>query len=177
MNDVRTLCDSIFKSIERWVPELNVPGPRGTLGFGIAQKCYAQVDRILDVCVEETVRVCGDRGMEAVVVCGEGKPLDHLTFGQRVKILEYLDKDLAQVARPLVLTLKGRVMGKRELALLKTLTRGRNDFAHGRAWVDSAALIELLAQAREFCESQLIRTVSALQQRSQQNREGELPEP
>jgi len=48
--------------------------PRSTLQYGIAQKCYTLLDRILAVCTAESITLTGRSGEEACKGCCGGKP-------------------------------------------------------------------------------------------------------
>jgi hypothetical protein len=165
MDNVREVRDALLTSIDRWAPEVISTPPRSTLRCGIAQKCYGQVDRMLELCVSESVIACGQDGQAAVDACAGGKPVDRLTLGERVQVLERLDSSLWQAVNGL-LTLPGsRVMGPKGIKLLHRLSKDRNRFAHDSADLQPAQVTELLARATELCESPLIRSVIALQER------------
>jgi hypothetical protein len=165
MNELAEVRDGLLSSIDRWATEILSAPPRSTLRFGIAQKCYAQIDKALEICVAETVLQCGQEGNDAVNACAGGKPLSRLTLGERVQVLERLDSCLGRAVNELVGFSGSRVMGPRGIKLLHRLSKDRNRFIHDFADVQPADVTELLARATELCESNLIRATVALQRR------------
>jgi len=165
MDDLKKVRDRLLTDIDRWAPEVISAPPRSTLRCGIAQKCYAQVDRMLEICVVENVLACGHEGKEAVSACAGGKPLDRLTLGERVQVLERLDSCLWRAVDGLLPLHGSRVIGPKGIRLLHRLSKDRNRFAHESADLQPAQVTELLARASELCDSPLIRSIIALQQR------------
>ena len=165
MNDLRVIRDGLFQSIDRWAPEIISGPPRSTLRFGIAQKCYAQIDKMLEICVNESVAECGPEGSDAVNACAGGKPLSRLTLGERVQVLERLDSCLGRKVQGLVVLAGSRVLGAKGIKLLHRLSKDRNRFVHDFADVQSADVTGLLARASELSESKLIEAIVALQLR------------
>jgi hypothetical protein len=163
MSELKKVSDGLLTAIDRWAPEVISAPPRSTLRYGIAQKCYGQIDKMLAICVAETVIACGKEGQTALNACAGGKPLNRLTLGERVQVLERLDSFLAQAVDGLV-TRSGRcVMGPKGVKLLHRLSRDRNRFAHDLVNLQPSEVTELLARASELCDSPLIQFVIALQ--------------
>jgi len=165
MSDLRKVRDGLLTAIDRWAPEVVSAPPRSTLRYGIAQKCYGQVDRILAICVAECVSACGKEGQIAVSACAGGKPLSRLTLGERVQVLERLDSFLTQAVDGLVTLAGPRVLGPNGVKLLHQISKDRNRFAHELVILQPSGVTELLAKASELCESPLIQCVIALQGR------------
>ena len=111
MNDLRVIRDGLFRSIDRWAPEIISAPPRSTPRCGIAQKCYSQIDKMLEICVDESVIACGPEGTVATNTCAGGKPLARLTLGERVQILEKLDSCLGRKMEGLVDLPGSRLLG------------------------------------------------------------------
>lgn len=177
MSDIRASRDSLLESIERWDRELDAAPPRSTLGFGIAQKCYSQLDGLVAICTEECVCACGPQGDEAAKRVAEWKALSKLTLGQRVTLLVSLNAVFPPLNADVVPAPRANIMERGEVKLIQGLVKDRNLFAHDFADVDPSDLKELLARVRVFCESQLIQTVSALQQRNSKQPPRELTDP
>lgn len=165
MNDLVVVRDGLFRSIDRWAPEIISAPPRSTLRFGIAQKCYGQIDRILEICVDESVGECGPEGTNAVNACAGGKPLARLTLGERVQVLERLDSCLGRRVDSLVVLPGSRLLGAKGIKLLHRLSKDRNRFIHDFGDVQPADVTALLARASELCESKLVEAIVALQAR------------
>lgn len=164
MDKLRILRDRLLESIDRWSPEIVSAPPRSTLRFGIAQKCYSQIDKMLEASVNEAVQQCGHEGIEAVKVCGGEKPTNRLTLGERVQILEKLQSSLNRVLRNGVTKPGPRIVGPSLIKLLHRLSKDRNKFTHDDSEIDPATVTELLALATEFCESKFINAVIDLQE-------------
>jgi hypothetical protein len=167
MADIKKVRDALLTAIDRWAPEIVSAPPRSTLRYGIAQKCYAQLDRILEICVAESIIACGKEGPKAVEACAGGKPLNRLTFGERSQVLERLDPFLAKTVVGMVSLSGLRVMGPAGIKLLHRLSKDRNRFAHDMVNLRQSEVTELLARASQFCESPLIQCVIALQAKRQ----------
>lgn len=165
MSELKKVSDGLLTAIDRWAEEVVSAPPRSTLRYGIAQKCYAQIDEMLAICVAETVNACGKEGQSALNTCAGGKPLCRLTLGERVQVLERLDSFLAQAVGGLVPLSGSRVMGTKGVKLLHRLSKDRNRFAHELGNLQSSEVTELLARASDLCESPLIQCVVALQQK------------
>ena len=165
MSDLKKVRDGLLAAIDRWAPEVVSAPPRSTLRHGIAQKCYGQIDRILAICVAESVTACGKEGQTAMNACAGGKPLNRLTLGERVQVLERLDSFLTQAVDGLVTLSGSRIMGPKGVKLLHRLSSDRNRFAHELVNLQPSGVTELLARASELCESSLIQCVIALQER------------
>jgi hypothetical protein len=163
MNDLRAIRDALLKSIDRWAGEITSAPPRSTLRCGIAQKCYSQIDRMLEVCAEVSVGECGEVGMKAVNSCGGGKPLSRLTLGERVQVLENLRSALGTIVAPLMPLSNSRRTGAKDIKLLHHLSKQRNRFTHDVADIEAAQVTELLSKANDLCESTLIEGIIALQ--------------
>lgn len=119
---------------------------------------------MLETCVNEAIQQCGDEGIEAVRLCGGGKPTNRLTLGERVQILEKLHARLNRVLGSGVARQKPRMVESNVIRLLHRLSKDRNKFTHVDAEIDPAAVTDLLVLATEFCESKLIKAVIGLQE-------------
>lgn len=139
MDDLKAIRDALLGAIDRWAPEVVSTPPRSTLRSGIAQKCYYQIDKMLEICVAESVLRCGEKGRMAVDACAGGKPLNRLTLGERVQVLERLDSCLKRVAEGLVSLSGSRVIGPKGIKLLHGLSKDRNRFAHDMCPFGNAA--------------------------------------
>src|ERR1035438_7606576 len=123
MHDLKSLREELLLSVARWQPEMTNSAPRSTLQYGIAQKCYTLLDRILAVCTAEAITLTGRSGEEACRSCGGGKPPWRMTLGERVQVLEKLDSELSKVLPQIRGT---RALGKSGVRLLHSISKNRN---------------------------------------------------
>jgi hypothetical protein len=132
------------------------------------QKCGTKVEALVSACCESLLPLSGDAGMAIVEKIARGKPLDRLTLGERMQILEALDTAISPKLRKRLPELMGtsRLLGKAGIAMLHELSRIRNDFVHGR-WDkengDRLAL-DFLTTASELCESRVVAVAVALEE-------------
>jgi hypothetical protein len=160
MSDLKSLREELLLSVGRWQPEMSNTAPRPTLQYGIAQKCYTLLDRILAVCTTEAITLTGRSGEEACRSCCGGKPSSRMTLGERVQVLEKLDSELSKVLPPK----RGRrTLGKSGIRLLHSISKSRNQFIHDRLNMDEHQVAESLRQAAEFCELSLLSRMIAVQ--------------
>jgi hypothetical protein len=153
MRDLKSLREELLLSVARWQPEMSNSAPRSTLQYGIAQKCYTLLDRILAVCTAEAITLTGRSGEEACRSCGGGKPPSRMTLGERVQVLEKLDSELSKVLPQIRGT---RALGKSGIRLLHSISKSRNQFIHDRLDMDEHQVAESLGQAAEFCKLRLL---------------------
>jgi hypothetical protein len=161
MRDLKSLREELLLSLGRWQPELSDSTPkRSTLKYGIAQKCYTLLDRMLAACTAEAITLTGSSGEEACRSCCDGKPPSRMTLGERVQVLERLDSELTK-ALPRI---KGkRALGKSGVRLLHSISKSRNQFIHDRVGMDEDRVAEALRQAAEFCKLNLLSMMIAVQ--------------
>jgi hypothetical protein len=132
------------------------------------QKCCNYVDALVTACCEGLLPIAGDAGVAVVQKIAAGKPLDRLTLGQQVQVLEALDTIVSPELRkrfPSVLG-QSRILGKAGIRMLHELSRMRNDFAH-RRWQKEDGdhlAFEFLTTASELCSSRLVAVTVALQE-------------
>jgi len=160
MRDLRTLREELLLFVVRWQPEVGNSTPRPTLQYGIAQKCYTLIDRILAVCTAEAVILTGRSGEEACRICCDGKPPLRMTLGERVQVLEKLDRELARVLPQIA---RKRGLGKTGIGLLHSISKSRNQFIHDGVDMDEHQVAESLRQAAEFCKLNLLSMMIAVQ--------------
>jgi len=153
MGDLRTLREELLLFVVRWQPEVGNSTARPTLQYGIAQKCYTLIDRILAVCTAEAVTLTGRSGEEACRICCDGKPPLRMTLGERVQVLEKLDRELARVLPQIA---GKRSLGKAGIGLLHSISKSRNQFIHDGVDMDEHQVAESLRQAAEFCKLNLL---------------------
>src|SRR5438128_2317648 len=152
----------------RYVPMPGHVRVEATAWFGVMQKCCNYVDALVSACCERLLPVAGDAGVTVVQKIAAGKPLNRLTLGQHVQLLEGLDTIVSRELREHLRNVVGhsRVLGKAGITTLHELSRMRNDFAH-RRWQkeDGDRLaIDFLATASELCSSRLVAVSVALEE-------------
>ncbi len=159
--------------LQRYQPMPGHVRVAATAWFGVMQKCCNYVDALVSACCEGLLPLASDAGGTLVQKIAAGKPLDRLTLGQHVQILEALDTIVSPKLREQLPHVVGnsRVLGKAGITMLHELSRIRNDFAH-RRWQkeegDSLAL-NFLARASELCRSPLVDAVVALEEGNNQS--------
>lgn len=165
---IKALQTEIAGWLGRYLP---VPGhvrALATAWFGVMQKCCNHVDALVSACGERLLPVAGDAGVAAVQKIAGGKPLDRLTVGQHVQILEALDAIVSPGLRGRFPNVMGpaRVLGKDVVAMLHDLSRMRNDFAHRRWQKDDGDRLafKFLTTASELCSSRLVAVTIALEE-------------
>jgi hypothetical protein len=166
MKRLREIREELLASVDRWIPEIQTAPARPTLRIGIAQKCYSSIDQMLDNCVREALALCGATGRNALTKCGNGKPANLLTLGQRVEILVQLDEkiSIALTTNLRSASLKRPILGKEGASLLRTISRKRNYFTHKENETNPLPLRELLCHVTDLCESQLISAMITAQE-------------
>lgn len=151
--------------LRRYIPLPEDVRVLATAWFGVMQKCCNYVDALLCACCDRLLPIAGDAGLAIVNKSAGGKPIDRLTLGQQVQILEALDNIVSSSLRdrfPNVVT-HSRVLGKAGVGMLHELSRMRNDFAH-RRWKNGDSLVAtFLTTASAFCSSQLVAVAIALE--------------
>jgi len=160
MRDLKSLREELLLSVARWQPEMSNSAPRSTLQYGIAQKCYTLLDRILAVCTAEAITLTGSSGEEACRSCCGGKPPSRMTLGERVQVLEKLDSELPKVLPQIS---GKRALGKSGIRLLHSISKSRNQFIHDRVDMAGHQVAESLRQAAEFCNLSLLSGMITLQ--------------
>jgi hypothetical protein len=166
MTKLREIREEFLASVDRWIPEIQNASARPTTRIGIAQKCYSSIDQMLDNCVKEAIPICGALGKHALIMCGNGKPTELLTLGQRVEILAQLDEPLsiALSTRFPGVHSKRPLLGKEGASLLRTICRKRNHFTHKDNETNLIRLRELLCHATDLCESEFISAMITAQE-------------
>jgi hypothetical protein len=160
MRDLRTLREELLLFVVRWQPEISNSTPRPTLQYGIAQKCYTLLDRILAMCTAEAIEMTGAFGEEACRSCCAGKPQSRMTLGERVQVLEKLDRELSKVSPKIG---GKRALGKAGIGLLHSISKSRNQFIHDGVDMDEHQVAEALRQAAAFCKLDLLSMMIAVQ--------------
>ena len=169
MTEIEELSNSLLQSINRWRSDLeHYESARSTLWYGIMQKCCDRVECLLRGCIETLLPIIGDAGLQAAKDVIDGKPLDLMTMGQRVQLLEQLDAEISASLKQKYpeIHLQRRLLGRGGVQMLHKLSRIRNDFVHGRLKMETArqGTLEFLSCAEELCRSRLIATVATYQQ-------------
>jgi hypothetical protein len=116
---------SARRDIQRWLAEVGDGTLRGTLSAGILRQAFAYAEDMVRQAAKIFVDAAGAAGAEALVAAADGKkkPIEKLTFGQCVKLLDMLD------ARKLIAP-RRKAISRVDRELLAALTVARNDFAH-----------------------------------------------
>jgi hypothetical protein len=125
------------------------------------QKCGSYVDELIRASAECLLRAVGTAADEALRSASNGKPFDQLTLGQRMKLLQALEKPLTKfmTQQPRLRVMERPLVGKAGVRLLGVVSRRRNDFAHGRWPADRSNefTIEFLDGAKQLCNAPIIR--------------------
>lgn len=154
--------------LRRYLPMPGHVRALATAWFGVMQKCCHNVDTLVNACCEGLLPVAGDAGVAAVQKIAAGKPLDRLTLGQYMQILEALDTIVSPKLRERLPNVVGqsRILGKAGITMLHELSRMRNDFAHGRWQKEDGDRLacDFLTAASELCNSRLVAVMVALEQ-------------
>ena len=89
-----------------------------------------------------------------------------MTLGERVQVLEYLDKKLAKVLAHRMAERRAKVLGKRGGELLRTISVSRNAFIHGetQSRVDAPNVEKSLQDVKKICELEMVELIIAVQQ-------------
>lgn len=97
-------------------------------------KCASYVESLLRASADSLLAAMGAAGDAAVKRAGDGKPLDKLTLGQYIKLLQDLDEPLSRLVADdaRLAGIKGPLFGKVCVKLLDRVSRLRSDFVHGR---------------------------------------------
>jgi hypothetical protein len=153
--------------LRRYLPMPGHVRVMATAWFGVMQKCSNYIDALVSACSEALLTVADEAGVAVVQRIAAGKPIDRLTLGQQVQILEALDGIVSPKLRrrfPAVMD-HSRLLGKAGVTMLHELSRMRNDFAH-RRWQkedgDKLAL-DFLTTASDLCSSRLVAVTMALE--------------
>ncbi len=146
-----------------------------TKWFGAMGKCCHYVDALIGACLKTLLPIAGEHGVAVIGNVAAGKPLDRLTLGQQVQILEALDAALSRAFWQLYPDVMphsrevegGRLLGRSGVAMLHQLSRMRNDFAHGR-WQQNEAEKEQFVRVfptavSDLCQSRLVFAAMALE--------------
>src|SRR6516162_4296407 len=114
--------------LERYLPMPGHVRVLATAWFGVMQKCCHNVDALVSACCELLLPVAGDAGSAVVQKITAGKPLDRLTLGQMVQVLEAIDTIISPKLREFLPNGGGhsRVLGKAGISMLHELSRMRN---------------------------------------------------
>lgn len=120
------------KNAQRWVQEIDAMQDRRTTAFyGIMARACEELDIILTAAAHHSLAITDLASSDSVLKITAGKPFDKLTMGQCVQLLIIL--------RPALNNTLAHAPGSNEqpfpkqlVALLQTLSRNRNDFAHRR---------------------------------------------
>jgi hypothetical protein len=166
MADLKSVRAKLLDSVDRWAQEIQNAPARSTMRHGILQKCYGLLDRMVEICTAEAVRLTGDAGGEACKSCSGGKPLSRMTLGQRAQVLEKLDGQLITVLAGKIPTRRGRVLGKSGIQLLHSISLNRNRLAHPNdiSEPDVDQISKALACATEFCNLDLVTLIIGVQE-------------
>jgi len=156
MPDLKNLRDELLDCVDRWSPEIHNARPRPTLRYGILQKCYRLLDRMLEICTVEAISLTGDLGEQACKSCCGGKPPSRMTLGERVQVLEKLDVELMKTLSERMPRRRARVLGKAGIQLLHSISTNRNLFTHDTSNLDVHQIAEALACGAEFCNLDLV---------------------
>jgi hypothetical protein len=166
---LKALSTGLIEDIARWIPELQAKGLRSTLWFGILGKCIAEVDQILQLCVEGFLSFTGETGRLAASHVGGDKPIQRFTMGERVRLLKRLVPLVDRKFSP-----DAPINDPSAMDLLDTVVKRRNDFVHmpemyvrrteeAVAEATMAALTFLCA-ANDLCCSRLVEACIAIQE-------------
>jgi hypothetical protein len=154
--------------LERYLPMPGHVRVLATAWFGVMQKCCHNVDALVSACCEVLLPVGGDAGAAVVQKITAGKPLDRLTLGQIVQVLEAIDTIISPKLREFLPNGVGhsRVLGKTGIRMLHELSRMRNDFAHRRWQKEDGDRLasDFLTTAYELCNSRLVAVTIALEE-------------
>jgi hypothetical protein len=135
------------EDVHRWMSEAEEGSTRGTLSAGMLRQAFAYAEEMVRCAANVLVERAGHAGMEALAIASDGKkkPVDKLTFGQCVNLLEMLD------ARNVIVP-RRKTISREDRELLSALTRARNEFAHGSAVVaaDGALVRRTLENVRKL---------------------------
>src|SRR5438132_949721 len=88
---VSALRDKFSEWLKGHLPITRYVGVKTTLWFGVMQKCCNYVDALVASCLRKLSPLAGGAGESLVERTSAGKPLDRLTLGQCVHLLDALD--------------------------------------------------------------------------------------
>jgi hypothetical protein len=135
------------EDIQRWLSEVENGLTRGTLSAGMLRQAFAYAEEMVRRAAKVFVERAGNLGAEALMTASDGKKksVDKLTFGQCVNLLELLD------ARNLIVP-RRKAISRGDRELLSSLTKARNEFAHGSPslMADGAVLRQALENVRKL---------------------------
>ena len=157
---IAALAKDLDADLARWVAEVSGAELRSTLGFGILFQVTERTESLLRHGVGILQAAAPKPTTEALKKAAPHKPLEMLTFGQTVKVIE-------QVAK------RTRLLGGQSLAvlpelkLLDRLSRLRSDFAHGRFHPlighANVGIEAFLSEVRSLCASTLVEHLALLE--------------
>lgn len=147
---------SLPAELHRWRAEIN-SRPRSTLWHGVATKIGAYLDQLFALSVATALRIAGEAGVAVVAGISNGKPLERLTMGQRMRILITLD------ARRLMGS-DAKLLKKSGKDLLQETVSIRTDFAHGYIPREEgrAETLRLLDLAEDVCTEDLFQYLGSI---------------
>jgi hypothetical protein len=128
------LAAEMLDSLNRWLPEIEAAGgyPRDTLANGMIFSSLRRLDVLLRACVFHLLPLLGKTDEAGLKHFTKGKPMQRMTFGECIGLLQQLDSDLtkAMKAKWPKYPLHGRLVGKEVLALLQAHSKQRNALVH-----------------------------------------------
>jgi hypothetical protein len=146
VNDFDSARRELRSDAERWLAELGDPGLRTSIKVGNATRASYKAEWLMRRLVQVYVERGGSRSEAILRERSEGKPLDRLTMGQYVKILEELNA--AQVLEPR--------LSKSEIRTLNSLPAGRKGIMH-HGKTEVAAVQSLLELCIWLCELSVVK--------------------
>jgi hypothetical protein len=169
MIEIDEISGDLLKAITtQWTPGIESEDfTESTWWYGVMQKCSKGAERLLEICVGTLLSILVDEGLQIAQTTTSGKPLDLMTMGERVQLLERLDEKASLILQQKYpsLQLQCRLIGKDGIRTLHRISRIRNDFVHGRFARESQKemTLEFLSCTEKLCRSRLVSTVSAYQ--------------
>ena|SRR2546425_1812547 len=135
--------------VERWLVELRDDELRASIKVGNATRASNKVEWMLRRLVE-TFAERGDRRSRSIFAeRSKGKPVDKLTMGECVKLLEEMNATQPPEGR----------FSKKELLTLNALPSGRKNIVHHDE-TDAAAIRSFLERCLWFCDLSQVREVA-----------------
>lgn len=153
MGSIRALRDELVRNLDRWSDEFQHGDEdmRLSLIGGIIGRASAQYEALMRSCLSHLSN--HESGHEVVLVVGKGKPIDRLTAGECVKVLERLDRDRA-------IEEHRRLLTRDDVKRLERVSRLRSDVVHGRREPDVALGREFVSDLHDICQSKLLTRLS-----------------
>jgi hypothetical protein len=122
-DDGGQVIDQFFADLRRWIEELErQDDQRSTLWFGIGQRAFGGFDHFLEWIIERAASSNPEEAQSVLRPVLAEKPLGKSTLGQKVNIVQSLDRHRLLCDR--------RILTKSDIRSLTRVTTDRNEAAH-----------------------------------------------